>query len=108
LLAFHSAENQAQYLSRSRLPRSVNASSGYRTGSLSPSREHALVAIKDHCPHISALARHITSFAEMMTARTGDRDLEGWLTAVEAGDQPDLRSFAVGIRNDQQAASRSI
>ena len=31
--------------------------------------------------------------------RTGNRDLESWLTAVEADDgQPGLRSFAAGIR----------
>jgi hypothetical protein len=79
-----------------------------RPDHLQPGETAQLVAIKDHCPHISALARHITSFAEMMTARTGDRDLEGWLTAVEADDQPDLRSFAVGIRNDQQAVANGL
>jgi hypothetical protein len=26
----------------------------------------------------------VVAFAETMTARTGDRDLEAWLTAVEA------------------------
>ena len=79
-----------------------------RPDHLQPGETAQLVAIKDHCPHISALAGHITSFAEMMTARTGDRDLEGWLTAVEAGDQPGLRSFAVGIRNDQQAVASGL
>ena len=79
-----------------------------RPDHLQPEETAQLVAIKDHCPHISALAGHITSFAEMMTARTGDRDLEGWLTAVEADDQPDLRSFAVGIRNDQQAVANGL
>jgi transposase len=45
----------------------------------------------------------------MMTGRTGDRDLEAWLTTVEADDgQPDLRSFAAGIRNDQQAVANGL
>jgi hypothetical protein len=45
----------------------------------------------------------------MMTARTGDRDLEAWLTAVEADDgQPELRSFATGIRHDQQAVTNGL
>jgi transposase len=40
-----------------------------------------------HHPGIDALAGHVTAFAEMMTARTGSRDLEAWLAAVEADDQ---------------------
>jgi transposase len=45
----------------------------------------------------------------MMTHRTCDRDLEAWLTAVEADDgQPKLRSFAAGIRNDQQAVVNGL
>jgi hypothetical protein len=47
-----------------------------------------------------ALAAHMTSFAEMMTRRSGVQDLEGWLAAVEADDQPHLHSFAAGIRRD--------
>jgi Transposase len=47
----------------------------------------------------------VTAFAEMMTARTGSRDLEAWLAAVEADDQAGLRSLAIGIRNDQQAVT---
>ena len=35
--------------------------------------------------------------------------MEPWLTAVEADDgQPDLRSFAAGIRNDQQAVANGL
>ncbi len=79
-----------------------------RPDHLQPEETAQLDAIKDHCPHISALAGHITSFAEMMTARTGDSALEGWLAAVEADDQPDLRSFAAGIRNDQQAVANGL
>ena len=44
----------------------------------------------------------------MMTARTGSRDLEAWLAAVEADDQPGLRSLAAGIRNDQQAVTNGL
>ena len=43
-----------------------------------------------------------------MTRRTGDQDLEGWLAAVEASDQPELRSFAAGIRKDQQAVTNGL
>jgi hypothetical protein len=44
----------------------------------------------------------------MMTVGVGNRDLEGWLAAVEADDQSGLRSFAVGIRNDQQAVANGL
>jgi transposase len=51
----------------------------------------------------------VASFAEMMTGRTGHRDLEAWLAAIEADDgQPDLRSFAIGIRQDQQAVLNGL
>jgi transposase len=33
---------------------------------------------------------------------------EGWLAAVEADDQPGLRSFAAGIRHDQQAVTNGL
>jgi transposase len=46
--------------------------------------------------------------SEMMTARTGRRDLEGWLAVVEADDQSGLRSFAAGIRNDMPAVINGL
>jgi Transposase len=50
----------------------------------------------------------VTAFAEMMTARTGRRDLEAWLAAVEADDRSGLRSLATGIRYDQQAVTNGL
>ncbi len=44
----------------------------------------------------------------MMTRRQGLLALEDWLAAVEAGDQPGLRSFARGIRRDQQAVTAGL
>ena len=80
-----------------------------RPDHLQPEEQAQLAAIRGRCPHIDALAGHVTSFAEMMTRRTGDRDLEAWLAAVEADDgQPELRSFATGIRNDQQAVTNGL
>ena len=43
-----------------------------------------------------------------MTRRQGLLALEDWLTAVEASDQPELRSFANGIRRDQQAVTAGL
>jgi transposase len=76
---------------------------------LKPEEQAQLAAVRANCPHIDALAGHVASFAEMMTHRTGDRDLQAWLAAVEADDgQPELRSFATGIRNDQQAVVNGL
>ncbi|MGH3236943.1 MAG: ISL3 family transposase [Streptosporangiaceae bacterium] len=80
-----------------------------RPDHLRPGEQAQLDDIKQRCPHIGALAGHVTSFAEMMANRTGSRDLEPWLAAVEADDsQPELRSFAAGIRNDLQAVINGL
>jgi transposase len=80
-----------------------------RPDHLRPEEQAQLDAIRASCPHIDALAGHVASFAEMMTGRTGHRDLEAWLAAIEADDgQPDLRSFATGIRQDQQAVLNGL
>jgi transposase len=74
-----------------------------RRDRLQPGEQAQLEEIKQRCPHIGALAGHVTAFAEMMANRTGSRDPEPWLAAAEADDgQPELRSFATGIRNDPQ------
>jgi transposase len=79
-----------------------------RPDHLQADEQAQLQVIRARCPHIDALAGHVTAFAEMMTARIGSRDLETWLAAVEADDQAGLRSFAVGIRNDQQAVINGL
>jgi transposase len=50
----------------------------------------------------------VRGFAEMMTGRRGEQQLEDWLTTVEADDQPHLHSFAAGIRTDQQAVTNGL
>ncbi|MGH3235659.1 MAG: ISL3 family transposase [Streptosporangiaceae bacterium] len=80
-----------------------------RPDHLRPEEQEQLGQITERCPHVQALAGYVTSFAEMMTGRTGSQDLETWLTAVEADDgQPDLRSLAAGIRHDQQAVTNGL
>jgi transposase len=54
------------------------------------------------CPHLAALARHIKTFAEILTGRQGHQ-LNAWITAVDADDQPDLHSFTAGLRRDHDA-----
>jgi transposase len=79
-----------------------------RPDHLQPDEQAQLEAIRARCPHIDALAAHVTAFAEMITARTGSRDLEAWLAAVEADDQAGLRSLTIGIRTDQQAVTNGL
>lgn len=43
-----------------------------------------------------------------MSLRRGDAELKGWLAGAEASDLPQLRSFARGIRRDQQAVTAGL
>ena len=79
-----------------------------RPDRLNAGEQAQLQAIRARCPHTDALAGHLTAFAQMMTARTGSRDLETWLAAVEADDLAGLRSLAAGIRTDQQAVTNGL
>jgi transposase len=67
-----------------------------------------LARLLDASPALAAAAAHVRSFAAMMTRRQGLLALEDWLTAVEAGNQPALHSFARGIRRDQQAVTAGL
>jgi len=67
-----------------------------------------LARLLDASPGLAAAAAHVRSFADMMTRRQGLLALEDWLTAVEAGDQPALHSFARGISRDQQAVTAGL
>lgn len=59
-------------------------------------------------PHLAALTGHVAAFAQMMTERTGHKDLKPWLAAVEADDLPHLHSFARGIRRDHDAVTNGL
>lgn len=59
-------------------------------------------------PHLDDLARHVRAFAKIMARRQGLLELEDWLTGAEASDVPQLRSFARGIRRDQQAVTAGL
>ena len=59
------------------------------------------------CPHLDALAGHVTEFAKILTGRHGHR-LDAWITAVEADDQPDLHSFARGLKHDHAAVLNGL
>jgi transposase len=79
-----------------------------RPDRLRPDDQARLAAVRASCPHLDDLARHVRSFAEMMTRRQGLLALEDWLAQAEASDLPQLRSFAHGIRRDQQAVTAGL
>jgi transposase len=62
------------------------------------------------CPHLDALAHHITTFAAMLTRPgTGAADhLDGWIKQVERDELPPLRSFAAGLKRDHTAVVNGL
>jgi transposase len=79
-----------------------------RAEDLSPRQQQLLADVRGHCAQLDRLAEHATGFAKMMTKRTGERDLAGWLERVEADDQPELHTFAAGIRLDLAAVTAGL
>ena len=75
---------------------------------LDEDQQAQLAAILGRCPELQALAGHVTAFAKILTRRAGDR-LDGWLAAAGASPgQPELASFANGIRRDYQAVRNAL
>jgi transposase len=79
-----------------------------RAEDLEPCQQQLLADLRGHCSQLDRLAGHVTSFAKMMTKRTGEQDLTGWLERVEADDQPELHTFAAGIRHDLAAVTAGL
>jgi transposase len=75
---------------------------------LDPADQARLDAAAAQCQHLDALAAHVRGFAKIMARRQGLLELEGWLAQAEASDLPQLRSFARGIRRDQQAVTAGL
>ncbi|WP_300610177.1 transposase [Trebonia sp.] len=59
------------------------------------------------CAHLERLQQHIRSSAKIMAQRRGT-ELPAWLHAVEAGDLPELRSLAAGMRRDLAAVINGL
>jgi transposase len=69
----------------------------------------ALDAITARCPDLAALQAHVTAFAEILTQREGKDALDAWLAAAGTDPaQPELASFANGIRLDYQAVANGL
>ena len=75
--------------------------------SLDDDEQASLTSVRAQCPHLDALASHVTEFAKILTGLHGDR-LDDWITAVETDDQPDLHSFTHGIRRDHDAVVNGL
>ena len=63
--------------------------------------------VRARCPHLDALAGHVTEFAKILTQRQGDR-LDAWIATVEADDQPNLHSFTTGLKHDHAAVANGL
>jgi transposase len=74
---------------------------------LDDAEKSTLSQVRDRCPHLDALAAHVTEFAKILTGLKGDQ-LDAWIAAVEADDQPDLHSFARGLRHDHDAVVNGL
>jgi transposase len=67
-----------------------------------------LTAALATCPHLNTLAEHVQSFAEILTHRHGYQ-LAHWLQSIDAeAEQPDLASFAAGLRRDLTAVVNGL
>jgi transposase len=75
-------------------------------------QQEQLAAILGRCPELQDLAGHVTAFAKILTHRAGDRPgtgLDDWLAAATSGPgQPELASFANGIRRDYHAVRNAL
>ena len=80
-----------------------------RPASLSDADAGALAAITARCPDLAALKAHVSAFAEALTRRQGKGALDTWLAAAQtAPAQPELASFALGIRMDYDAVAAAL
>lgn len=74
---------------------------------LGPDEQVKIKEVRTRCPHLDALAGHVSTFAEMLTGRHGER-LDAWIAAVESDDLPDLHSFVTGLRRDYDAVRNGL
>ena len=87
-------------------PPPVRQVTGWITGlpsNLNPDAAVRLRAIRQRCPELDAVVRHVAGFARMIKDLSGDANmLIKWIGAVDA-DLPALRSFTTGLRRDLTA-----
>jgi transposase len=69
--------------------------------------QRKLDAILAASPQLTRLVGHVRAFATILCARRG-RELQAWMAAVDADDQPALRSFVRGLRRDLDAVTAGL
>ncbi len=69
---------------------------------LTDDQAQQLKAILVRCPALDRTAHHVRAFAELMNNRQG-RDLNQWITSVQADDLPALHTFVTGLGQDLDA-----
>jgi transposase len=74
---------------------------------LDPNDQAQLDDARARCPHLDALAGHVTEFAKILTGLHGER-LDDWIDKVNADPLPALRSFATGLKNDHAAVVNGL
>ncbi|MGW0252080.1 ISL3 family transposase [Nocardia goodfellowii] len=74
---------------------------------IDPDDQHSLDSILTTSPELDSLVGHVRAFATIMKELRG-RDLERWMTTVDADDQPALHSFVRGLRRDQDAVTAGL
>jgi transposase len=90
-------------------PRHVTCWIMTKPGNLDPDDRDRLAAIIARSPALQSLAEHVRAFAEMMTGRTGEQHLQGWIDQVLTTDAlAGLRSFANGLRRDLAAVTAGL
>lgn len=78
-----------------------------RRTDLTTEEQITVADICQRCPHLAALAGHVSAFAEIMLNLRGDK-LADWIAAVRADDLPHLHSFAHGLQRDWDAVINGL
>lgn len=78
-----------------------------RPGTLDAGEQASLDTILAASPELAAVAARVREFAVIMTERRG-QDLEKWMASVDTTGEPALRSFATGLRADQDAVTAGL
>ncbi|MDQ2874767.1 MAG: transposase, partial [Actinomycetota bacterium] len=70
-------------------------------------RARGLDTIIARCPELAATRALVRQFGDLLTHRQGDK-LPDWASQAEASDVQELRSFAVGLRQDWPAVTAGL
>ncbi|MFB7311917.1 transposase [Streptomyces sp. NPDC056192] len=64
------------------------------------------IAVLAQCPELTAIHRHVGTFLEILTTRSGQH-LKDWVTATRAEDLPGLHTLA-GLEKDSDAVVQGL